>query len=154
MIQYKKQNSGFTLIEILIVLVLAVLIMGVVVPRFSSGTAAIQFRSATKEIASGLRYIRMQAVTKNQETEFIFNLDENYYQLSDREKKYPIPDDITVTIYSAANQDRQNQQGDIRFFPDGSSTGGRITLEIEEQKRFIDINWLTGQVEISDPETE
>jgi general secretion pathway protein H len=153
-IRYKKPNSGFTLIEILIVLVLAVLVMAVVVPRFSSGTAAIKFRSAVKEIASGLRYIRMQAVTKNQETEFIFNLDENYYQLSGRENKYQIPNDITVTVYSAASQDSYNTQGVILFFPDGSSTGGRITLEIEEQKRLIDVNWLTGQVEISDPEAE
>ena len=154
MVRYKKPNSGFTLIEILIVLVLAVLIMSVVVPRFSSGSAVIQFRSATKEIASGLRYIRMQAVTENQETEFIFNLDENYYQISGRKKKYRIPDDIAVTVYFADSLDSHDQQGIIRFFPDGSSTGGRITLEIEQQKRFIDINWLTGQVEISDPETE
>ena len=96
----------------------------------------------------------MQAVTENQETEFIFNLDENYYQLSGRNKKYRIPDDVAVTVYFAESLDSHDQQGIIRFFPDGSSTGGRITLEIEQQKRFIDINWLTGQVEISDPETE
>ncbi len=128
--------------------------MAVVVPRFASGTAAIQFRSAAKEIASGLRYMRMQAVTNNQETEFIFNLDENYYQLTGREKEYRIPDDITVTILFAANQNSQNQSGSIRFFSDGSSTGGRITLETDKLKRLIDVNWLTGQVEISDPETE
>ena len=152
--RYKKPDSGFTLIEIMIVLVLAVLIMGVVVPRFSSGTASVQFRSATKEVASGLRYIRMQAVTNNQETEFIFNLDENYYQLSGREKVFPIPDDIAVTVYTTTSLDSNNQQGVIRFFPDGSSTGGRITLETEDYKRLIDVNWLTGQVEISDPEAE
>ena len=154
MVQSEKLISGFTLIEIMIVLVLAALVMGVVVPRFSSGTAAIQFRSATKEIASGLRYIRMQAVTNNQETEFIFNLDENYYQLSGRDKEYRIPEDIAVTIYTAASLDRNNQQGVIRFFPDGSSTGGRITLETENYKRLVDVNWLTGQVKISDPEAE
>jgi general secretion pathway protein H len=36
----------------------------------------------------------------------------------------------------------------IRFFADGSSTGGRITLEREHAAWKIDINWLTGQIEL------
>jgi general secretion pathway protein H len=36
----------------------------------------------------------------------------------------------------------------IRFFPDGSSTGGRVTLERGQTVWKIDINWLTGQIEL------
>ncbi|MGA7117479.1 MAG: hypothetical protein WBY12_09835 [Hyphomicrobium sp.] len=41
----------------------------------------------------------------------------------------------------------------MRFFPDGSSTGGRVTLVAGERKRLLDINWLTGAVIIKDTDS-
>jgi general secretion pathway protein H len=40
--------------------------------------------------------------------------------------------------------------GQIRFFPDGSSTGGRITVMMQEQRAEVVVDWLTGQVDIGD----
>ena len=34
------------------------------------------------------------------------------------------------------------------FFPDGSSTGGRITLRSEVSAYRVDVDWLTGQVRV------
>jgi general secretion pathway protein H len=41
-------------------------------------------------------------------------------------------------------------QGNVRFFADGSSTGGRVVLDRGEKSMQIDINWLTGQLEVED----
>ena len=40
--------------------------------------------------------------------------------------------------------------GQIRFFPDGSSTGGRITLTMQAQQAQVTVDWLTGQIAIAD----
>jgi len=40
--------------------------------------------------------------------------------------------------------------GSIRFFPDGGSNGGRITLAAGERKFEVDVDWLTGRVAILD----
>ncbi len=40
------------------------------------------------------------------------------------------------------------------FFPDGSSSGGRIELSGNDRKRAIDVNWLTGLVEIIEDDAE
>ena len=42
------------------------------------------------------------------------------------------------------------RQGSIRFFPDGGSNGGRITVASGERKYEVDVDWLTGRVAILD----
>jgi general secretion pathway protein H len=34
----------------------------------------------------------------------------------------------------------------ILFFPDGGSTGGRLTLATGDRRRLIAVDWLTGRV--------
>ena len=149
-----KVAKGFSLIEILIVLVIAVIIMGVVGPRISSGTSSVKFRSITKEVASGLRYARMKSISENRKVEFTVNLEQHFYQIGDENKSYPIPEDIEITLVTAASQVIGEEQGSIIYFPDGSSSGGRITLGTEQHKRLIDINWLTGMVDTSEADPE
>jgi general secretion pathway protein H len=36
----------------------------------------------------------------------------------------------------------------IRFFPDGSSSGGTISLSGANRDYFIGVDWLTGRVEL------
>jgi general secretion pathway protein H len=36
----------------------------------------------------------------------------------------------------------------IRFLPDGSSTGGRITVAVGEFEQLIDVDWVTGRVTV------
>ena len=45
-------------------------------------------------------------------------------------------------------------RGAIRFFPDGSSTGGRITLSTDRLAYLVDVDWLTGKIHLleADPE--
>ncbi len=43
-----------------------------------------------------------------------------------------------------------SKRGAIRFYPDGSSTGGRITVASGERKFLVDVDWLTGRVSIKE----
>ena len=36
----------------------------------------------------------------------------------------------------------------VRFFADGSSTGGRVTLMVGERSYAVDVDWLTGRVRV------
>jgi hypothetical protein len=40
--------------------------------------------------------------------------------------------------------------GQIRFFPDGSSTGGRIGLSRNDRRAAVAVDWLTGLVSVDD----
>jgi len=142
--------KGFTLIELLLVIVIIAISAAVVAPNIGSGNQTAKLNSSARDIASALRFARGHALTRHKESIVLFNLQDNTYQITDKHKVYRIAKEIEVTLDIAQSQIVDETQGNIRFFPDGSSTGGRITLELTGNKRQLDINWLTGHVELND----
>lgn len=149
MSKYPK-TQGFTLIELIVVLVIVVLGFAAIGINLSSGNEATEIKAAARDIVSALRYARGLALMDHEETTVDFDLEENSYTVSHRDKIYTIPDEISLTVVTAQSELSGQGQGSIRFFADGSSTGGRVTLEREKAKWQIDINWLTGQIELED----
>ena len=144
-------NKGFTLLELVVVLFIVVLGFSVVGINLSSGNDATELKVSARDIVSALRFARGQALISHQETTVTLNLAENTYTVSGRDRIYPIPKAIDVTVVTAQSELTEGSAG-IRFFVDGSSTGGRITLELGKATWQIDINWLTGQIELNDTE--
>jgi len=146
---YPKQQ-GFTLIELIVVLVIVILGFSAIGISLSSGNDTAEIKAAARDIVSALRYARGQALMDHQEIALSFDLEENSYTLSNRDKIYTVPDEISLTVVTAQSELTGQGQGNIRFYPDGSSTGGRVTLERDKAKLQIDINWLTGACELND----
>ncbi|TAL52774.1 MAG: type II secretion system protein GspH [Methylovulum sp.] len=146
---YPKQQ-GFTLIELIVVLVIVILGFSAIGISLSSGNDTAEIKAVARDIVSALRYARGQALMDHQEITLSFDLEENSYTLSNRDKIYTIPDEISLTVVTAQSELTGQGQGNIRFYPDGSSTGGRVTLERDKAKLQIDINWLTGACELND----
>ena len=61
-----------------------------------------------------------------------------------------LPQDLDFKLYTAQSEVTSETRGSIRFYPDGSSTGGRITVSSGERKYLVDVDWLTGRVSIED----
>ena len=57
---------------------------------------------------------------------------------------------VELKLFTAQSDLVSDKVGAIRFFPDGGSNGGRVTLAAGERKFDIDIDWLTGRVAILD----
>lgn len=141
---------GFTLLELIIVLLISVLGFAVVGSNISSGNQSTRIQAAARDIASALRYAHGQALLSRQPVSVIVNLDDNSYSIGNRGKIYRLDREIAISVTVAEEEFTEGQQAGIRFFGDGSSTGGRITLEWGKQLRRIDVNWITGAVEIHD----
>ncbi|PIV82132.1 type II secretion system protein GspH, partial [bacterium CG17_big_fil_post_rev_8_21_14_2_50_64_8] len=63
---------------------------------------------------------------------------------------YRLPEKIEVALFTAQSELMDAKTGAIRFYPDGSSTGGRVTLSRGERKYRVDVDWMTGRVKILD----
>ncbi|MGR9106179.1 MAG: GspH/FimT family protein [Gammaproteobacteria bacterium] len=144
----ENRAAGFTLLELLLVLTIAVIAMVVVVPNFAKGIDAVRLQSTSREIASALRYLRGHAVSQHVQAEFNVDVDANVYRITGRQKNYTVPRSIKMRLITADTEITGANSGTIRFFPDGSSTGGRVILRTGNRKRLLDVNWLTGQIEI------
>jgi general secretion pathway protein H len=143
-------NKGFTLLELIVVLFIVVLGFSAIGINLSSGNDATELKVAARDIVSALRFARGQALISHQESTVTLDLTDNSYTVTGRNKTYTISKAIDVTVVTAQDELNGKGLGNIRFFADGSSTGGRITLERGKAAWQIDINWLTGQIELED----
>ncbi|MDD5227473.1 MAG: GspH/FimT family pseudopilin [Methylococcales bacterium] len=144
-----RSNAGFTLLELIIVLGIMVLGFGAVAVNMSAGNDSMALTSAARDLTSGLRYVRSQAMLSHTQATLDFNLSNNSYSLTGQDKTYEISESIDVTV-STAKDELHDGIAHLRFFPDGSSIGGRITLEKNSHVQEININWLTGHVTLAD----
>jgi general secretion pathway protein H len=72
------------------------------------------------------------------------------FRVSDDARIHKLPDGVTLKLFTAQNDLVDANVGAIRFFPDGGSNGGRITIAAGERKFEVDVDWLTGRVAILD----
>ncbi|ADE13630.1 general secretion pathway protein H [Nitrosococcus halophilus Nc 4] len=145
-----KPQSAFTLIELLVVLALVAVLMTLVPPFLQGGVSGAELKGTARKLAAALKYVRSQAITQHREAVLILDLERRRFMITGRKRHYPIPDNMEISLVTARSELETERIGKIRFFPDGTSTGGRITLAQGESQYGVDVNWLTGQVVILD----
>lgn len=143
-------QAGFTLIELLVVVVIMVMAYSLAGPLVSSGVSSTELKASARQLAAGLRKARSEAVSRRQETTLTVDVEGHRFQLSGDPRLYRLPKDIQIQLFTAQSELLNTNTGAIRFFPDGGSTGGRITVSTKQRQYAVDVNWLTGQVAILD----
>ena len=141
--------TGFTLIELIVVLAIAGLIMAVTPPLLSKAMPGLQLKSTARQLAAGLRFARGHAVTRRTEAALTLDLEARTATIDGRKGTLSIPEDLDLELVSTVGELEDENRGRIRFYPDGSSTGGRITLGYKGNGYDLDVDWLTGRVSIA-----
>ena len=150
----RQWASGFTLIELMVVLVIAGMLAAVAVPSLLPAINTMRMRAATNDIASALRYVRGQALARGREAVFTLNVEGHHYRVSGRQKVYYLPAAVKLGLFTADQELSGEGEGSIRFYPDGSATGGRVFLEASGRKQHVDVNWLTGAVVVREDDED
>lgn len=145
-----RRQAGFTLIELLVVTLIMVMAYSLAGPLVSTGVSGTELKASARQLAAGLRKARSEAIARRHETALTVDLQERRFQLSGDQRIYRLPGNIEVKLFTAQSELVNQNTGAIRFYPDGGSTGGRITVAAQGRKYDVDVNWLTGQVAILD----
>ena len=143
-----SRNTGFTLLELLIVLALMTIITSIVVPQFSRSMTGLQLQKTTREIAAVLNEARNTAITESREVAFKFDAANKSYASTATNLTYAWPGHIEVTFESAQSGFFADSINEVVFRPDGSATGARLVLSTAGKSYFILIDWITGQVHV------
>jgi general secretion pathway protein H len=163
-----KGKKGFTLIELMVVLI--VLSLGIVLlfPSFGRMSQTVELKAAVKKIASILRYYRSEAVQKGLVFQVVFDAETREIRVrpveTERDKaggekseegtardkeRYLLPEGIQVKEIKIPVSRYSSDLPVIEFYPNGGSNGGSFVLERENSKPYrIQVNFLTGVVEI------
>lgn len=143
------QHRGFSLVELLAVLALIGLIMGMVGGSIVRNLDSVKTRRAGRDVVAALRYTRGQAIITRKEQWLEINVEKMTY-LAPGKEAVSLPEGVEMSVKTALSDILDESTGRIRFFPDGSSTGGRITLLAGHREWLISVAWLTGEITLED----
>ena len=110
----------------------------------------LEMKAAAREVAGVLREARSLAIRDNRETAVLIDTERKLYRIGPGVRAQELSAALRVSLVTAASEQLDDTRGRIRFFPDGTSTGGRVTLSKDDRKFDITVDWLTGLVAISD----
>lgn len=142
-----RLNSGFTLVELLVVLVIASLILGLVGTSISRSISGAEMRTASRKMAASIRYTRTRAILDKEEKVFLVDAENHLYKAPEK-KEVELPEGMKVALTTARSELTSESVGGIRFYPDGGSTGGFVELEANGRIRRINVAWLTGEASL------
>jgi general secretion pathway protein H len=117
----RNNESGFTLLEMLIVILVMSLIMGMLAAYGPQKSHWLETRGAAQTLAAAMAEARGQAIATGAPVTLTLP---------------KIPDWLTETVTG----------GPIIFEPDGSSTGGTVTLDEQGRRIAVTADWLTARV--------
>ncbi len=102
------RQRGFTLIELMVALAVAVVLMSTAVPSFFESTARARLQGAVNELAIDLQYARSQAVRERAAVALTVAADGASYTITDANatlKTVTLPRGVTLTAGAAVNFD-------------------------------------------------
>jgi general secretion pathway protein H len=143
--------NGFSLIEILVVMVLFGLMVSLHPTIGSALFSSLTAESAARQVMSDLNKVRSQALFENRETLFVIDTADHWYRAVGEDVDLAGPSGLALSLTTASAERYSNDVGGIRFFPDGSSSGGRITLDNDGEVYDIIVDWFDGRTHIAQP---
>lgn len=140
---------GFTLLELLIVLLLMAVIFAAAPPLFSSIGLTTELRGSARQLAAGLRLARNEAITEQKVAVLTVDVEQRTFKVAGKTRSLPDDESVKVKLYTAQAELIDNNRGNIRFFPDGSSTGGYVALADGRVEYRVKVDWVTGHISIA-----
>jgi Tfp pilus assembly protein FimT len=156
----RPREEGFTLLEVMMIVIVMALVLSVAYPSLSRGTTALHLRATGRDILNTFRYAREKAVTEqtgmkvrvDREKQALFLTDD----LDNGDRAYFLPGDVRIERIAQDGSEIVNGPLVVRFRPNGSSVDVEILLQSKTGGHLrIVSDQVTGgaRIEMSGAET-
>lgn len=150
----RSRPTGFTLIELTVVLVIAALLFAISVPSLSKLSEARDYHEAVRHVVSAANSARSMAYRTQGPVDLVFYVDDMQVAvMSEGAAKGEVellrlPDSLELTVTSAAALSETDDVSVIRFYPAGGASGGDISLVRHSGGgTLIQIGWLLADIQ-------
>jgi general secretion pathway protein H len=129
----RHKNQGFTLLELLIVVLLLALALSVTYPSISRGSTALHLRATARDVLNTFRYAREKSVTE--QMGMIVTVDKGKQALvlsndfGEGSRTYTLPADVKIQRIALAGNEILEGPLVVRFLPNGSSDSAEVLLK-------------------------
>ena len=142
------KSRGFTLIEVIAVLLLVAAMVAIGAAAMSRQLPGQRLQQSARELAAQLRYTRARALATGESQ--VFTLDANSREWrAGAQRGGQLSRDIAIVATGARNEQQRPGVAAVRFFPEGAATGGRFVLSHGRAAWQVDVQWLTGEVTLA-----
>jgi general secretion pathway protein H len=154
----RRRDAGFSLLELILVLVVMSLVLAVAYPSMSRGRTAFHLRAVGRDVISSFRLARETAVTEQRVMQVSVDAQAQQVTVSDdvgdSARSFRLPDDVKIVGLSSNGEEVAQGPWAIRFLPNGSSDDGQVLLKADTGAHFkIAIDSLTGAARMVTEET-
>lgn len=156
-------QHGFTLLELLVVLGIVALAAAVVIPNIT-GTESNLLTAQVRQTASAFNYARRLAIVEGApQMATLLQMspdDPDYPDIKGeilQRASVPVLESLDVEIAFQADINAEPEVQEIIemvFFPQGGSTGGILTLRLDDLEAGIRVDPITGRITIRHPGEE
>ena len=128
-------ERGFSLLELIMVIVVIALVLAVTYPSLSKGNATLHLRTAAREVINTVRYAREKAITEQTEMRIVADRENRRFALTDGygegARHYNLPHDVAIGRIALRGQEILDGPLVIRFLPNGSAEPAELQLVSE-----------------------
>lgn len=142
----QARQHGFTLVEVLAVLVVLAIAAGLVGARFSTHHDGGVLQAAAYELASRCRAARSGAIRRGSDRTIVIDMANRLVTTGEDVSPLRLSESISIFSETSAMERRSQSVVGIRFFANGASTGGMVRLASGRQTYEVRVSWLTGRV--------
>lgn len=140
----RRHAAGFTLLELLVVLGIIAVVLGTMILARPNASGA-RVNTVARNVLATLRLARAQAMERN--TEIVVSIDPQTRTIGSPQGKWQLPDGVHIVL-TFAESEKRDATGGLRFYPDGQSSGGEISLGLSGRSARLTVSWLTGEARI------
>lgn len=144
----QRKSLGFTLVELLVVLVLLAVAASVTAPNMVGFYHSSKQAALTRDVIAKLGQARTAAIETGQAADFLFSYKKQAFGTVSSTKI--VPSGFVVDMVSALETTYDHEWSVIRFYPDGSSSGGTLDISSEHTPvvKHVRVDWLLGHIEL------
>lgn len=145
---HQRTKTGFTLIELMVVMLLISIILAVAIPRFEGGFLQDPIKQFSRKMISTVRSLRSAAVQTQKQQTLIIDLNTQQLYVAGPpvqaetepvapKKSFKLPDSLALVAVEFSSSDRiTTGNAQIHFYPEGYSDHAFIRLESGDEDRY------------------
>jgi general secretion pathway protein H len=151
----RRRQGGFTLLEVIVVMVIVGVVAGMVLPAIQAGARQSAVRRSVRAFISAARQASARAVSSRRPTALIVWPDEGAFGVEGSRGRYELPSFADFGEIVGGSDAEGDDEIRFDFYPTGSSVGGSVEIEFtpgdRRQAYRLVLDPLVSRVHVKDP---